>query len=329
MRKTKLGGSDLEVTPICFGCWAIVGGFNWGQQDRQQSLDTLRAAYDAGINFFDTAEGYGNGASEELVREALWDVRDDIVIASKISPRHFAQGDVKKACEESLTRLGTDHIDLYQLHWPSRDVCLEETIDAMQRLKEEGKVRCVGVSNFGKEDLIRATELWDVTSNQLAYNLFFRAIEYEILPFCIRKGIPVLCYSPILQGMLAGKFTRPEEVPDDRARTRHYSCTRPLAKHDEPGVEAYMFEAVEEIREVADGLGVSMAHLSMAWLLHQDGVGAVISGGRTVKQAKGNAEAAELKLDADVLDRLDDITFEIKRRMGDNADMWRSESRIR
>lgn len=329
MRRTPLGDSDLQVTPICFGCWAIVGGFNWGAQEKSDSLAALRSAYDAGINFFDTAEGYGNGASEELVREALWDVRDDIVIASKISPRHFAQRDVVRACEESLQRLGTDRIDLYQLHWPSRDVCLEGTLEQMQRLKEQGKIRHFGVSNFGKEDLTRATELWQVTSNQLAYNLFFRAIEDEILPFCRRKGIPVLCYSPILQGVLAGSFKEPRDVPDDRARTRHYSSARPGTKHNEPGVEAYMFEAVEELAELADELGLPMADLAMAWLLHQDGVGAVIVGGRNADQATRNANAAEVQLSQDTLGRLDEIGYEIKHRLGRNADMWQSESRIR
>jgi len=254
MRYRKLGHTDIDVSTVAFGCWAIVGGFTWGDQDEADSLAALRAAYDAGVTFFDTAEGYGGGASVQLIGRALGDVRDQIVIASKASASHFLPDDVRAACERSLRNLGTDRIDLYQLHWPSRTVPLADTLGALDALKTEGKIRSCGVSNFGPGDLgdLLATG-HAIESNQMAYNLLFRAIEHDIQPICVREGVGILCYSPMMQGLLTGKFASPDDVPSDRARTRHYSRERPDARHTGPGAEAETFAAIQAIREVAEG----------------------------------------------------------------------------
>ena len=153
MRYTKLGNSDLEVSVIAFGCWGIIGGFNWGPQDKQDSIDALRAAVDTGITLFDTAEGYGSGDSEQLVAEGLGNSRKDIVIASKVSANHLTPDQLTEACERSLKNLSTDWIDLYQVHWPNLSIPVEDTFGTLEKLKEAGKIREYAVSNFGVQDL--------------------------------------------------------------------------------------------------------------------------------------------------------------------------------
>jgi len=330
MQYRTLAKTDIEVSTICFGCWGIIGGFNWGPQDERDSIEALRAAYDAGVNFFDSAEAYGDGDSEQLIAKGLSDVRDDIVIATKISGSHFRPDELRAACERSLTNLATDRIDLYQLHWPNHDTPVEETLGLLEALKEEGKIRAYGVSNFGPLDLggCLATQ-YAVSSNQLAYNMLFRAIEFEILPVCAREGVSVLCYSSLMQGLLTGKFADADAVPEDRARTRHFSCSRPHARHSDDGAEGEAFAAIGEIRAVAEELREPMADVSLAWLLAQEGVTSVIVGGRNADHAKRNALAADLTLEQDVIERLSAATDALKQKLGPNADMWQTESRMR
>ncbi len=331
METRQLGNSAIDVSALSFGCWAIVGGMNWGHQEKDDSLAALRAAYDAGITTFDTAEMYGNGRSEQLIGEALGDVRDRIVIASKALPEHFAPADLRAACERSLRNLGTTWIDLYQLHWPNWDIPIEEPLDTLEALKAEGKIRAYGVSNFGPLDLRDALrDGYDVASNQVAYSLVFRAVEYAIQPACVDAGVAILCYSPLLHGLLTGKFKRPEEVPEDRARTRHFSSQRwPQARHGEAGVEALLFEAIQDIHEVADEIGAPMADVALAWLLGRPGVASVIVGGRNAGQVQRNVRAASLSLEADVVERLDRISAPLMEAMGPNPDMWQPTPRIR
>ncbi len=329
MLTRKLGDSNLEVPVICFGCWAIAGDNIWGPQDEQDAINAIREAIDLGMNFFDTAEGYGAGASEELLGRGLKGIRDRAIIATKASPGHHEPAALKQACEDSLRRLQTDWIDLYQLHWPSRKVPFEDTWEAMEELIEEGKVRVGGVSNWGPSDLDDILRFGHPDANQVAYSLLFRAIEYEIKPKCIEENISILCYSPLMQGLLAGKFASADDVPPSRARTRHFSGERPEARHGEPGAEEETFAAVQAIREIAEKVGAPMAQIAIAWLIAQPGVGSVIVGVRNPEQARANAAAAELSLSAEVIDRLSEVTEPLKRTLGPNADMWQSESRIR
>lgn len=326
----KLPHTDFEVSEIAFGAWAIVGGFNWGPQDEKDSIDALRTAYEMGINFFDTAELYGKGASENLIYKALGEVRDKIIVATKIKPDDFAFEDVKRATEERLKALKTDQLDLLQLHWPNPKIPVEETMGALEELKKEGKIRAFGVSNFGKEDLSEAFKYTDeISSNQLPYNLIWRAIEYEVLPECKNRHVPILCYSPIMQGLLTGKFSDPAEVPDDRARTRHFSLKRRQTRHGEAGCEKETFETLKKIKTIADQIGKPMVEVSIAWLMAQPTVGSVIVGGRNAEQVKKNVKAADLKLDDDVLKQLNQATQPLKEQLGKNPDLWEGESRIR
>jgi aryl-alcohol dehydrogenase-like predicted oxidoreductase len=215
------------------------------------------------------------------------------------------------------------------LHWPNYAYPFEETLSVLDELQSEGKIRAYGVSNFGRRDLGACLATgYAVRSNQLAYNLLFRAIEYEILPCCVEAGISVLCYSPLMQGLLTGKFTSVAQVPSDRARMRHYSGERPLARHGEAGAEAEAFAAVAQVRRIADELGHPMTEVALAWLLAQQGVTAVIAGGRNAEQARANARAGDLTLSQAGVEALARATEPLKRRLGPNADMWQSESRI-
>lgn len=318
------------MSPVAFGCWAIVGGFNWGHQEESDSITALRAGFDAGVNFFDTAEVYGEGRSEQLLAKALGDVRDKVVIASKVWHTHYTPDELRAACERSLANLGTDYIDLYQLHWPSRETPVADLLAVLEELKNAGKIRAYGISNFGAQDLKEALATgYTISSNQLAYNLLFRAIEHEVLPLCVQAGLSLLCYSPLMQGLLTGKYRSADKLAADRARTRHFAGTRPEARHGEPGAEAETFAAIESIRAIAAHAGEPMELVALAWLLAQPGITSVIAGARSPAQAHNNARAGELALSSDTMARLDAATADLKAKLGPNADMWQSASRIR
>lgn len=332
MQFRKLGNTDIEVSTVAMGCWAIVGGLNWGHQDKTQSLGALRAAYEAGITFFDTAEMYGDGYSEQLIAEALSDVRDQIIIASKARPENFSRAKLREACERSLTNLQTDYLDLYQLHWPNRDIPVDEPLEELDRLQAEGKIRAYGVSNYGPKDLDNTlNSKYAIQSNQLSYSLLFRAIEYDIVPRCIENEISILCYSPLLHGLLTGKFSHINEIPEDRARTRHFNSARwAQARHGEPGVEDELMATIQALRPIADALDESMANVALAWLMQQPGVTSVIMGGRNADQVQRNAQAADVVLPAEAIEQLKQVSQPLKEKLGPNADMWQGGvSRVR
>lgn len=328
MQTRRLGRSDLQVPVIAMGCWAIAGDAFWGEQDEHDAIEAIHAALDAGANFYDSAEGYGAGESERLLGRALKGRRDQAIIATKASPNHHTPEGLREACEQSLRNLQTDRIDLYQLHWPNRKVPFADTWGAMEELIAEGKVRVGGVSNFGPRDMAKLLAAGHPDVNQLAYNLLFRAIEFEIAPMCVEHDIGVLCYSPMAQGLLTGKFATPDEVPAGRARTRHFSSEREMVRHGEPGAEAETFAAIAEIGAIAEELGAPMHHVALAWLLRQPGVACVLAGMRSREQALDNVRAAELELPDEAVARLSAATEDLKAKLGPNADMWQGDSRI-
>jgi myo-inositol catabolism protein IolS len=329
MQYRKLGKSDISISVVAMGCWVLAGDSTWGPQDADESIATVHAALDAGVNFFDTAEGYGGGDSESILGRALLGRRREAVIATKVSRSHLSGDEVRRACERSLRHLQTDYVDLYQIHWPSRTVPLDETIEALERLREQGKVRALGVCNFGVRDLSDLLELGWFESNQLPYSLLWRAIEYEIQPKCVKAGLGILCYSPLMQGLLTGKYASPDEVPKGRARTRLFSEDRPGARHCEAGCEAEAFAAIGEIGRISGEIGEPMASVAVAWLLRRPGVTSVIAGARRPDQIKQTAQAADLALSPGIIGQLAGATDEVKRILGPNPDMWQSESRFR
>lgn len=329
MKYRRLGRSNIEVSVICQGGWSLTGGRTWGEQDRADSVAALRTAFDAGITFIDTSENYGeSGESERLVARALEGVRDEIVLATKVARQNLSADGVRAACENSLRRLATDYIDLYQVHWPNPDVPMAETIGAMEALKSEGKIRLIGVSNFGATYLDDLPAAVRVHANQIAYNLLFRPPELLVGPTCVENEISLICYSSLAQGLLCGKFASAEDVPEGRARTRLFAAHRPLASHDEVGCEQEVFEALREIQRICDGLGRPMTHVALAWLLAQPGVASVIAGARNAAQARDNSLASDLQLSPDTVAALSKATEPVKARLGSNCDQWQVPSRM-
>ncbi|MEA3334878.1 MAG: aldo/keto reductase [Chloroflexota bacterium] len=328
MNYKKLGHTDILVSPVALGCWGFVQDFHWGAQENAQSIATVYAALDAGINFFDTAEAYGDGRSEEVLGRALAGRRHQAVVASKVNGENLAPADLRRSCEASLRRLGTDYLDLYQIHWPNLAIPLAETMGELQELQAEGKIRAIGVSNFAVAGMQEVLPLGSIGSNQLPYNLLWRAIEFDIQPICQQRGVGILCYSPLMHALLADKYPTLADMPDSRARSRHFSGQRAQTRHGEAGCEAETMAALARIREICQEIGEPMAHVAIAWLMQRPAVTAVIAGARRPEQAVDNAEAARLVLSPDVVQALDDATEEVKQCLGPNPDMWQSQSRF-
>jgi aryl-alcohol dehydrogenase-like predicted oxidoreductase len=329
MQYTRLGHSALNVSTYALGCWSFAGGRYWGEQDDAISIATVHAALDAGINFFDTAEAYEAGTSERVLGRALQGKRDQAIIATKVAPNHLAAPDVVAACEESLRALQTDYIDLYLIHWPNWNVPLAESVRALEELKRAGKIREIGVCNFAVQDLTEMLSLYPIVTNQLPFNLLWRVIEREILPVCLANDIGLMCYSPLAQGLLTGRYTTADEVPDGLARTRHYANSRAQAAHGEAGTEDEVFAALAAIKGIADELGQPMAAVALAWLRQQAGVATILVGARSPQELHLNLPALELQLSPATLQALDEATSPVKEKLGNNPDMWLVPSRMR
>lgn len=320
----------ISISPLALGTWALAGDKFWGAQAEADSIATIHAALDAGITLIDTAPAYGEGLSEAIVGKALRDRRDRALIATKISEADMSRSRVIASCEASLQRLGTDCIDLLQIHWLGHGEQLEEVIATMEALRAAGKVRALGVCNFGPASLsrLRAVGTGWIT-NQLAYNLLWRAIEFEIAGVCARAGLGILCYSPLMQGLLSGRFHTADEVPAGRTRTRHFRGDREMSRHGGAGCEALTFATIDRLRQIATELDEPLADVALAWLIHRQGVQSVIFGARTPRQITENISAARLRLSPAVLNQLDAATEELKQALGPDADLWAPESRIR
>jgi myo-inositol catabolism protein IolS len=332
LKTRKLGRSDLEVSALALGCWPLGGGPGWGDQEESLSIATIHAALDHGINFLDTAESYNDGKSEEIVGKALVGRREQAVIATKISPAHTEPSLLRQYCEASLRRLQTDYIDLYMIHWPIRTHAAPDSLAILDQLKQEGKIRAIGVSNFGPHDLAEAVATGvQIDANQLCYNLISRSIEFEILPACIRYEMSATAYMPLMQGLLAGKYHTIEDVPPFRMRTRHFSGARPDVRHGEEGAEQETFAAIHAVRGIAEEIGQPMATVALAWVMAKPGMVSALAGARTPAQIERNVPSAEITLSPEIIARLDGATDPLKKRLGPNADYWQSgaNSRIR
>ncbi len=329
MNYTTLNHTDIRVSTLVLGCFAFAGGQTWGHQDERDSVETLEAALEAGITFFDTAEGYGDGYSEELLGRVFSGRRDSIVIATKASPNHLRPDELEAACAASLRRLGTDYIDLYQIHWPNPEVPLADTVGKLGELKAKGMIRAIGVSNFGVGDLSDYLGLATPVTNQLPYSLLWRAIEAEIIPLAQAHGVGILPYSPLMQGLLTGKFKSADEVPEGRARTRHFAGTRPQAGHGEAGAEAETFDTIQTLSKLGERLGHPLTHVALAWVLQQPSVPCVLVGARNVEQLEANIQAADISLSQSDLADLSAATEPLKQQLGPDPDMWNGHAASR
>lgn len=321
MEMRTCGKSGIEISTMGIGCWSYGGGDYWGPQAQSDVTAVANAALDAGINFFDTAEGYNNGRSEEALAVALKDRRHEAVIGTKISRPDPAT--IREHCEASLQRLQTDYVDIYMIHWPDDEIAIEESMAELTRLQEDGLIRAIGVSNFGVEQLTAALNTGaSIAVNQLCYNLLSRAIEPELLPLCREQNVGILGYMPLLQGILTGQYKSADEIPSVHSRFRHFRDDREQASHGEEGAEEEMFETLERIREIAETEQVPMARLAIAWAMARPGITCMLVGTRNINELTQNLHVIEYTPSAGVIESLDAITAPLLEKMGANPDYF-------
>ena len=330
MRYAMLGDTGIEVSRMALGCWPFAGGKVWGPQDDNASIAAVHASLDAGVNFFDTAEGYVDDSnSEEVLGRALEGRRGDAVIATKIGNANLHPSVVSEHCDASLDRLQTDYIDLYQIHWPNHDVPVEDTMAELLKLQDSGKVRALGVCNFAVRDLTDILECGVIVTNQLPYNLIWRALEFAIKPECVANNVGIICYSPLQQGLLTGRYASADDVPPGLSRTRHFNKNRVQAIHGEDGCEDETFATIAAVLKIAEEIGEHPAKISLAWLLAQEGVTSLLVGARNSDEVALNTPTFDYDLPADVVSALSDATDGLKQILGENADFWQSPGRMR
>lgn len=330
MNYNYLGKTNIKVSEFALGCWPFAGGSVWGTQDKSDSISTVHAALDNGINFFDTAEGYNDDYhSESILGEALVNRRNRSVIATKISPPNLLPQKIEEACNNSLKRLSTDYIDLYQIHWPNHDINMEDSINELNKLVDKGKIRSLGVCNFGVDDLNEILNLGVFSTDQLPYNLLWRPIEEEILPECKKNNIGIICYSPLAQGLLTGRYRNADEVPDGISRSRLFNKNRPLSNHDDEGCENEVFKCINKIQKIAKTLGENSAKISLSWVRQQSNITSLLVGARNTKELEMNLSAFEYDLSTEIIKELSDLTHNVKLYLGKNPDMWKSDNRMR
>jgi len=319
----KLGKSNLEVSAITFGAWAA-GGWMWGSTDRNDAIEAIRASYDVGVTSIDTAPIYGQGTSEEIVGEAIKDIsRDKVQILTKFGMRwDLAKGDLAMhsknnsgedidvykyagkdsiiyECEQSLRRLGTDYIDLYQIHWPDSTTPIDETFEAVSRLVEQGKVRFAGVCNYNAQQIEEAEKTLELVSNQIPFSMVNRGIEEETVPYCIENNKSILAYSPLERGLLTGKITPGYSFQEGDHRASH--------KHFQPDFIEKTNELLHKIKPVADRHHASLGQLVLRWTLERPGITVALAGARNAEQAVQNAKAADIHLTDEEINTINDL----------------------
>ncbi|HET7657717.1 MAG TPA: aldo/keto reductase [Bacillales bacterium] len=303
MDYTKLKQTDMTISRVGIGTNKVGGHNYWKNLSETDGKNFVKESIRLGVNFIDTADIYGHGRSEELVGEVLKEIdtpREKLVIATKGGNQLHEDGTVTKnnrpeylrsALEASLKRLQLDYVDLYYLHFPDKETPISESIGELKRLQEEGKIKAIGVSNLNLAQLKEAVATADIAALQSGYNMFDRAVEQDVLPFCAEKGISFIPYFPLASGLLSGKYT-----PENPGRE----------KFKEEGYREKL-EKVAKLKEVAEAKETTMPKLALAWLLAQAGVDAVIPGGRDPEQARGVVGAADVKLTRDELAKIEAI----------------------
>lgn len=312
MEFRQLGQSEIKVSAISFGAWAI-GGWQWGGTDRKEAVEAIKVSFDAGVTSIDTAPAYGQGLSEEIVGEAIKDIpRDKVQIMTKFGLRwdtikgefffsskdnsgnpiqmhkYAAKEEIIKECEDSLRRLGTDYIDLYQIHWHDVTTPISETMETLLRLQEQGKIRAAGVCNYTAVQMEEAEGTISLASNQVPYSMLYRDIENELVPYCIEHQKAIIAYSPLQRGLLTGKIKPGHQFSegDSRAGVRFYTKQNIQNTND----------FLDQLRPMAGEKGVTLAQLVLRWTIDQPGITVALAGARTAIQALDNAKAADVKL---------------------------------
>lgn len=328
MEYRQLGESNLKVSAITFGAWAI-GGWMWGGAERKDALEAIRVSIDHGVTSIDTAPIYGQGLSEEIVGEAIkGQKRDQLQILTKFGMRwdldkgtlafkskdnngkdidiykYAGKESVIQECEDSLKRLGTDYIDLLQIHWADVTTPIEETYEAVLRLKEQGKIREAGVCNYNVEQTKAAHSVVKLASNQVPFSMLERSIEKELVPYCIENKIGILAYSPLQRGILTGKIKPGHSFNegDTREGNRFYqpeNITR---------INAFL----DELRPMAESKSATVAQLVIRWTIERPGITVALVGARDANQAIQNAKAINVKLSAEEIDYINERLYKLQ-----------------
>lgn len=322
MEYREIGQSGVHASAITFGAWAI-GGWMWGGADRKEALEAILASYELGVTSIDTAPAYGQGLSEEIVGDALKTLpRDKVQILTKyglrwdlnkgefffnsidnygnpiVVNRYSGKESIIEECENSLRRLGTDHIDLYQIHWADPTTPIEETMEAVLQLQQAGKIRAAGVCNYTVDQMKTAETVLSLVSNQVPYSMVFRDIEKDVVPYCIEHKKSVIAYSPLQRGLLTGKIKPGHQFNegDTREGNRFYS--------DENIRRINGF--LDDLRSLAADKNASLAQLVIAWTLRQPGITLALVGARNAEQASQNARASHIQLSQEELQLIND-----------------------
>lgn len=318
MEYRQLGQSDLQVSAITFGAWAI-GGWMWGGAERKDAVAAIRASIEEGVTSIDTAPIYGQGTSEDIVGEALDGVsRDKVQILTKFGMRwnetkgkfafksqdnsgkdidiykYAGKESVIRECEDSLRLLRTDYIDLYQIHWPDETTPIEETFEAVLRLQEQGKIRAAGVCNYNVEQMKQADSVIKLASNQVPFSMVERTIEKELVPYCIENNKGILAYSPLQRGILTGKI-KPDHVFGEGDH-------RPGTKFYQPDNIARINAFLSLIKPLAESKNATLAQLVIRWTIERPGITVALVGARNADQAIQNARAINIKLTSEEID---------------------------
>ena len=328
MNYKKLGQSDLYLSVVTFGAWAA-GGWMWGGTERKESVKAIQASYDCGVTSIDTAPAYGQGTSEEIVGEAIKGIpRDKVQILTKFGLgwsgikgqfffhsknnegkpidiyRYAGKDGIIRECENSLRLLGTDYIDLYQIHWADPTTPVQETMEAVTQLIKAGKVRYAGVCNYDVALMKEAAKYIDLVSDQVSYSMLNRAIEQELVPYLIENNQSVLAYSPLQRGVLTGKLKPGHHFAegDTRADLPYYSDKNIQLTN------AFL----EKIKPLADGKNATLSQLVIQWTISQPGITIALVGARNAAQAIQNAKAAEMKLSSEEISFIDDELKKLK-----------------
>lgn len=343
MKYRLCGNSDFKLPILGCGCWAFGGGEYWGSQNQKDVDEVVAKALDLGVNYFDTAEVYNKGASEASLGIAIKNnKRSKAIIGTKVSPHNCYPDALEKSCEASLRRLGTDYIDIYMIHWPvtSKSIChfteekkiidnppyVSDAFGAMNKLRQQGKIRYIGVSNFAINKLSEAISYCpNIVVNELPYSLLTRAIEIETLPSCTPKGVGVIGYMTLLQGMLADIFPSFDEISPWQRRTRHFDSRKcKLCRHGEHGAEGETAQAIDDIRRIAKDSGISMPDIAIKWAVANFAISCALVGVRNTDELENNVQAVSEPLPTDIVERLNTVTKPLMDKLGSSFDYYES-----
>ncbi|MDO5021790.1 MAG: aldo/keto reductase [Eubacteriales bacterium] len=335
MEMVKLGNSNLMVSRMTLGCWSFGGGSNsyWGKQEAKESEALLHAAVDMGVNYYDTAFVYNDGESEKALGDIIsHGLREKMIICNKIPQLSYDElPKYEQMVHDSLSRLKTDYLDVLLMHWPCNDKdLLRANLEQLQKVKDKGLVREIGVSNFGVGQMIIVNEMGiDICVNELAYNVIHRGAELAIFPYTEKNNISVMAYMPLMQGILAGKYDSTDEIPPTRRRTIHFDSRKnDLIRHGGQGMEPEVQQFITDLKALSKETGISCSELCISWVLSNKAVSTILVGIRNIEQLKANVKAMEIKLPEDIIARLNDLSAPIAELCGPNCDFWQWNSRV-